>query len=629
MSFVRCLEAVGGGDDPGAEVDASEWCWGTPSRRGHQAQLRYLSEVGEIHGSTDPKTMSLYTITVEGLLRHPLGQHVQFMGSHRNWSPICVGIAQNVCFLSRLDPSPLVGPLAGISHGAWMQRMQHLMQLVVYMRAAMKSVDQMSSLLTDGKSPHADVPKPPELDVDSDSITPIQRLLEFYFNRACEMNVRRKDNAIYVPVRHGAFITRYFKYHSEVDDWLFECVSPSQQYCEYYLTLTGSRGHPGHLTHLLTKVVDQRLPILKKKRTLFSFSNGIFDATTGLFHWYVSPDHHSEHHTVAELDDSFSTANFFERDFPAGMVPMDSPIATPSFDRILKAQGYCAEAMTWLYALTGRLLHDVGTDEWQVCLYIYGVAASGKSTYLRLFSEVYEPQDVGFLSDDCERNFLDQHLLGKLVVLCLDISADLRLPKTRFNSWITGEPVTVNRKFLTAITQKWTAPLAAASNELPPIASTNGSGTRRFAIFPFQKMVRNLDMGLYAKCQKELPLWLVKIARLYNQKRASYGSKDIWSADIPTMVHEARELYSAEQCPRVNFLLQSGMIEFDDASSESISDLTMAYNSFVGTRRQFRDMPSARQFSQAHLSQAISTMTGRQLRIEDDRLHGIRLVEAA
>ena len=202
--------------------------------------------------------------------------------------------------------------------------------------------------------------------------------------------------------------------------------------------------------------------------------------------------------TVYELDSTYSTSKYFNYVVSRKDIETSDPssIPTPCFDRILSSQKFTKKARDWLYALTGRMLHDVGSmDDWQVALYVYGVASSGKSTYFRIFSEVYEHQDVGVLSDDCEVNFVDQHLIGKHMVMCLDVSGGAQASQNsiqQLGQWRAGhsQSKVQDGNYFELENRPWRSRATGCLLS----KSTNGSGTRRFVIFKFDHIVRRVGL---------------------------------------------------------------------------------------------------------------------------------------
>ena len=380
-----------------------------------------------------------------------------------------------------------------------------------------------------------------------------QKLLNFLFQRAGDQRLRRRNTAFYRPrlLADGTH-SGFYEYDCEISDFMFRAVSPARVYPEQYDALTNKPSTPHQMVHLLTGLPDPRCPFLVKNRTLFSFANGVFNATDGSFETYETREFTAQ-----------STSNFFDARVTPELLTM-SPmlIPTPHFDKILLDQEFDDRARRWMYILCGRLLHDVGTlDDWQVTLYIRGVAGSGKSSILKTMAMMYEAGDIGFMMSDGQATFSDEHLFDKYIVMAMDLDKKTTFSATRINSMISGEKVSVNRKFKTALNETWKPPMIIASNAQPPWPDVAGNLMRRFPILTFNHPVRQSDPHLFEKLKQELPFILLKIARMYLEAVQEYGGRSLWEDDIlPQMCHDAKRQYLITSNPLAAFLASDQVV---------------------------------------------------------------------
>lgn len=80
----------------------------------------------------------------------------------------------------------------------------------------------------------------------------------------------------------------------------------------------------------------------------------------------------------------------------------------------------------------------------QVVFFLKGAASSGKSTILtRVCRGLYEPADVGTLSNNIERKFGLSALADKLLFIGPEIKSDIALEQAEFQSIVSGESVQV------------------------------------------------------------------------------------------------------------------------------------------------------------------------------------------
>ena len=382
---------------------------------------------------------------------------------------------------------------------------------------------------------------------------PPQKLLHFLFQRAGDQQLRRKQSALYRPrLLANGTPTGFYEYSCELGEFMYRTVSPSRVYPAEYDALTNKPSTPHHLIQLLTGLPDARCPFLNKSRTLFSYPTGIYDASQGTFASYQ--DQRSSAH---------STANFFDVDVcPDWLQLPPLEISTPHFDKILLDQEFDEVARRWMYVLCGRLLFDVGTlDDWQVTLYIRGVAGSGKSSILKTMAMMYEAGDVGYMMSDGQATFSDEHLYDKFIVMAMDLDRKTTFSATRINSMTSGEKVSINRKYKTALNETWKPPMVIASNAQPPWPDVAGNLTRRFPILTFNHPVRQSDPQLFDKLKREVPILVIKMSRAYLDAVREYGTRSLWEDGIlPTMCHEARRQYLITSNPLAAFLASDRLV---------------------------------------------------------------------
>jgi len=231
------------------------------------------------------------------------------------------------------------------------------------------------------------------------------------------------------------------------------------------------------------------------------------------------------------------------------------------------------------------MLHDINSkDKWSVSPYFRGVAGSGKSTLLKLLSKLYTDDKVGQLMSDGSSTFADEHLLDKHIVIANDLDTDTTFSVGRFNQLTSGETISSNRKFKTAINHTWHAPMAFASNVRPPWDDKAGNVARRLVIIEFCNAIRNSDMNLFDQCMAERPRFLVKIARLYLQAVKDFGTKSLWDKNIlPQKFHDAKNRYLAE-CEPIAAVLCSNLITTDHTANISGTDFTIAGRAWLAER---------------------------------------------
>jgi phage/plasmid-associated DNA primase len=411
------------------------------------------------------------------------------------------------------------------------------------------------------------------------TMKPHQKVLEFVFQRAGDARLRRSGSDLFRPIYlEDGTNTQFYTHYMDTRQYTMEAVTPMHRYAEQYNALTLNPSSVAFVTNFLADLPDPRVPKLVVNRSLFSFKNGIYDVRSGKLHSY--------------RDASFTdvTARFFDTDVNMSHLECDPmSIETPCFDKILKDQEFDDHTRYWLYTMCGRLFHDVGSmDDWQICPFIRGVAGSGKSTILKIMKMMYEDHNVGALMSDGQPTFSDEHLYDKFMVVAMDLDKEVQISGTRINSMISGEGLSINRKFKVALNCEWKAPLMMASNSQPPFKDVAGNIVRRFAIFLFNHSIRHSDPQLFSKLKLEVPILLIKMSRIYLDAVSKYGQRSVWEDDIlPPIVHQARRQYLVTANP-VSAFLESEWVQFGDGQRTSSSDLKKYMTQFtkdLGDRR--------------------------------------------
>ncbi len=450
----------------------------------------------------------------------------------------------NICTADLLSTADLRGTLMeGVPEVRLEHRVAHLRlrlkSAVDIYRRSVQAVNQAGPVEEggDGQEGEAGEPTDPAAAAAAASEgpqKPHQQLLEFLVDLASSRGYRRKNKRVYAPVMlpDGTF-TNFYRNMCDIQDFVYQSVDKNSNPGEFY-ALTLKESTPRQVANLLANVRDSRFPFLDKKRTLFSYRNGIFDCLTGKFHLYLSQDyvHPEPGDLIGSADelDGQATSNFFDFEVPlewfrAGADP-GATVPTPHFDKILDDQQWDQKTKNWLMIMLGRLIFPVGLkDDWQSCPYIRGVAGSGKSTILNLMRRVYSEEENGVLMGDGEGVFCDQAFYDKNIVFAMDIDAKTNFSTTRLNSYISGEVVSVARKYATPVVKEWDATLIFASNHMPPFLDVAGNIARRILIFLFMHAITNGDGKLAEKCRAELPGLLIRIVKMYLGAVALYGNR--------------------------------------------------------------------------------------------------------
>ena len=131
------------------------------------------------------------------------------------------------------------------------------------------------------------------------------------------------------------------------------------------------------------------------------------------------------------------------------------------------------------YALTTDTRHEIG-------LWLCGQPGGGKSTFLVGLQAMLGPQAISLgLADIVNNRFALARLPGKTLAVATEQPADYLASTHILNALISGEPVTVDRKYREAVEIWPVAKLAWAMNDLPRTKGGNDGLFRRVKIVEF------------------------------------------------------------------------------------------------------------------------------------------------
>jgi hypothetical protein len=134
-----------------------------------------------------------------------------------------------------------------------------------------------------------------------------------------------------------------------------------------------------------------------------------------------------------------------------------------------------------------------------------------------------------------------------------EIKGDIQLEQAEFQSLVSGEDISVARKFKTAQSVTWKVPGIFGGNEMPGWKDNSGSILRRLLVWNFGRQVVAADPTLDMKLDSELPLILQKCVRAYIEYAQKYKSVDIWNA-VPDYFKTIRQQVAMVTNVLQNFL---------------------------------------------------------------------------
>jgi hypothetical protein len=423
-----------------------------------------------------------------------------------------------------------------------------------------------------------------------DDAQDIQRLIRRYL-KICRQRKYRKINqetTLFEPLfTEDGLFTHYFSRACEMEVFVYDAIYPFSTYPEYYMWLTSKSNNDVTAVKYLKNCRDDNLPTINVSRSMFSFKNGVYRADLDIFYPYI--DDETWEHSICDMDKRFTSCNYIDKVFEYHTYndcKSSMDIKTPYADIILDTQKFPFEVKCWFFAMMGRLLFDVGEkDNWEIFPFFKGLAGSGKSVLLKHICRLYAASDVGTLMSKGQANFGVEHLIEKFLFVCYDLDKDMNLPQMTWNSMVSGETISIARKFKIALDLAWSVPGAFAGNEFPPWIDQAGNVSRRFLMFIFCICVKRRDPKLGAKLFENIGAFLKKCIGCYLEKVEKYGDQGIWDEKVlPTYFKKTRSLLQAETNPLVAFLSSEECIIETDAHI-SFSQFKSEYKLFCKTNQ--------------------------------------------
>jgi putative DNA primase/helicase len=197
--------------------------------------------------------------------------------------------------------------------------------------------------------------------------------------------------------------------------------------------------------------------------TYLNLNNGILDLTTNT----LLP-HSPQYRSVIRIPhnyDSNANCQAIEK-FLHAIVPSDR------YDLLLQLLAYCL----------------VPTTKFEKAFLIYGAQGrNGKSKFLNLLEYLLGDDNIAneSLQDLCDNRFRGASLVGKLANICADLPNKVVKDTSIFKKLVSGDKVSMERKFETQFQSRTFARLVFSANEIPLSLDSTGGYFRRWVIIPF------------------------------------------------------------------------------------------------------------------------------------------------
>ncbi len=463
-----------------------------------------------------------------------------------------------------------------------------------------------------------------ELTASAEEAKPYQKLLLFLLNTAYERNLRKYKGRLYkqIVVREQGrppYRTHAWEVDCEVADFVYSAVQKEKD-IDMWMNMTSSHANVTSAVAYIKSCKDFEVETLAPDRHVFSFKNAVYDASNNTVYEFSEEG--------CRIPASLVSAKYFNIDFPVDLVSEEDvdwrDIPTPKLDSILahqkvptepytvKKKRYVTNAqgrrttvfeedleqpqlsvMDWFYVFIGRMIYEIGEhDDWQVLLFIKGVAGSGKSTLGKIVSYLYDANDVGVLSNNTEKKFGLSQLVDKLIYVCYEVKNDFQLDQGEFQCMVSGEQMSIPFKHEMAQAVTWKTHGMFMGNELASWCDNSGSMSRRIVMAQFDQIVTDGNPKLFLELQNEMGNILLKSNRAYREAAFAFGTKDIWNCLPPYFADNRRKL-RAETHPLAFFFANSDSLIFEPTAYVSLNDLKVEMKRFISNEGTFKTVTKA------------------------------------
>jgi len=268
---------------------------------------------------------------------------------------------------------------------------------------------------------------------------------------------------------------------------------------------------------------------------------------------------------------------------------------TPIFDGLFRRQGYTyfdeslpealssalpprTSSLFQIYAMFGRLLYRVNEkDNFQLCVFLLGVAGTGKSVICEIIAKFYGKEAVGKMSANCQQTFALSGFVKKHLIICPEVKSNFGLAASDFQSMVTGESVSANVKHKEIVSiRKWPSQMLMAGNDVPPWSDSLGALYRRLLVVRLTNAVTDaeVDTDMARRLRTELPALLIKFHSCYIYMLQTFKTSSFWLfADQKFL--DARLGLELELSPTKKFLSTCDDLDRDSNADRTSGNFSM------------------------------------------------------
>lgn len=213
----------------------------------------------------------------------------------------------------------------------------------------------------------------------------------------------------------------------------------------------------------------------------------------------------------------------------------------------------------FFYAMLGRLFWNLGErDNCQLTPVIMGKPGTGKSLIVTLFQGVlYDTPDVAIIARCQEPLFGLMNKYNRKIWIMTETDAAAKgtsMPVSTLKQMTVGDPMTMARKFGTAVEKRWKSPGLIVGNDLNDWQAVAGL-SRRFCLLWYRRVVLEVE-DLEAGLRAEAPNILLKTTRMYNRLLKYINDREIHMIEmLPNEIVKNRQNMDLESSDLDAFIL--------------------------------------------------------------------------
>lgn len=209
-----------------------------------------------------------------------------------------------------------------------------------------------------------------------------------------------------------------------------------------------------------------------------------------------------------------------------------------------------------------------GETKAEKAVFYYGSGANGKSVLAAILSELVGLQNVSSVPLS---QFSDQFGMESMIGKSLNISAENEmggkaLKTDNFKAIVSGDPITINIKYRSAISYRPYCRLLFLVNNLPDSSDVTEGYFRKLMIIPFSKTFKKEDQNVNLKSEllEELPgilNWAIQGLKRLRERNYQFSPC--------TVIEESERNYFEEQNPVLDFCQAHVILEEDMSTKQS------------------------------------------------------------